>query len=190
MGVTNFDNLPQNIVTSRLRESQQVLREQKGSTQVTSGNNLRYYTVDSPGQFAWSRRLPTSDVFWTYDEEFEITLTAKAQEYPLTDLAATVYTSNDGSSWFEAPALTDFADPNDKLIGYQVTEMRGVLVAPFLSKWNFTEHYSEPHRSPPQPIVFQSRNDSDNLWQFTEPGTIPSCQDLPILQMRDRPFNC
>lgn len=139
MGVTNFDNLPQNIVETRLREMRQVGREQKGSLQVTSGNNLRYFTVDNTGEFAWKGRLPSNpSQFSVYYEHFDIELTAVNQLFPLTDIGVTLYTSSDGVSWHEAPHLIDFSDPNDRNIGYFIHEMKGLETENYKSLWSLT----------------------------------------------------
>lgn len=140
MGVTNFDNLPQNIVESRLREMKQLEREQKGSMQRTTGNNLRYFIVDNPGEFAWSGKLPThpTSEFFIYGVELEVTLTSENQEFPFTDLAFVQYTSNNGTDWYEAPYYPNYSDPNDREITCVKSESKGQSVTPFKSKWHIS----------------------------------------------------
>ncbi|MBV1778670.1 hypothetical protein KRR55_06030 [Paeniglutamicibacter sp. ABSL32-1] len=134
MGVTNFDNLPQNIVTSRLRDAQQIAREQKGSMQRTSGNNLRYHTVESPAPFAWSGKLP-SGTGPAVGLIFQITLASTTQEFQLADVAIEVFTSSNGVSWLEAPHQPNFSDPNDPLITYSVEEMQSTGTPPNVLSW-------------------------------------------------------
>lgn len=139
MGVTNFDNLPQNIVQTRLREIRQVEREQKGSMQRTTGNNLRYFTIDSPGEFAWSGRLPSdSSSFSLKYEHFDIVLTSKTQVVPLADVAIILYTSSDGVNWVEAPHYINYSNPSDRSINYFLTEMKGSATSDFKSRWTLT----------------------------------------------------
>lgn len=98
MGVTNFDNLPQNIVTTVLRDARQQLREQKGSLQRTTGNNLRYYVYDSGSDMVWQGNV-TGYPTWI-QPSFDLIVTAKNADTFLADVAVEMYGSpNGGQSW-------------------------------------------------------------------------------------------
>ncbi|WP_307094768.1 hypothetical protein [Arthrobacter sp. V1I9] len=119
--MTNFDNLPQNIVESRLREAKQLLNEQKGSYQVLSGNNLRYYRVEK-----------TFDVFKTTADPIVLiaTLTSIDVITPLADMIVELSTSSDGTNWVGQPNYVEPGTPS-----YYVFDLRGAVFEPKVSKW-------------------------------------------------------
>jgi hypothetical protein len=121
MGVTNVDNLPQFQVQTRLREERQVLNEQKGSQQVTSGNNLRYYLVSN-----WFQAQKTT----ADDITVWVTLTSDFVETPLADMIVTLETSPDGVMWTGQAKYVEAADPR-----YYIFDARGGAFSSRESKW-------------------------------------------------------
>lgn len=121
MGVTNVDSLPQFQVQTRLREERQVLDEQKGSQQVTSGNNLRYYLVEN-----WFQAQKTT----ADDITVWVTLTSDFVETPLADMIVTLETSVDGVNWVGQPNYLESTDPK-----YYIFDARGAVFTPRESKW-------------------------------------------------------
>jgi hypothetical protein len=121
MGVTNVDNLPQFQVQTRLREERQVLNEQKGSQQVTSGNNLRFYLVSNWFQ---AQKSTADDItLW-------VTLTSDLVETPLADMIVTLETSPDGVNWTGQAKYVEPGSPN-----YYVFDARGAAFTPRESRW-------------------------------------------------------
>lgn len=121
MGVTNVDNLTQYQVQTRLRDARQVLNEQKGSQQVTSGNNLRFYLVSN-----WYQAQKTT----ADDITVWVTLTSDFVETPLADMVVTLETSTDGVNWTGQPNYVESGDPR-----YYVFDARGAAFTPRESKW-------------------------------------------------------
>lgn len=121
MGVTNFDNLPQNIVASRLNDARQLLAEQKGSFQPVSGNNIRYYRVTT----SWSAFKLTADPIIV-----DAVLTSDFVTTPLADLVAELETSTDGVTWVGQPNYVEPGTPS-----YYVFDARGAVFTPKISKW-------------------------------------------------------
>lgn len=121
MGVTNVDNLPQFQVQTRLREERQILNEQKGSQQMTTGNNLRFYLVSN-----WFQAQKTT----ADDITLWVTLTSDFVETPLADMIITLETSADGVTWTGQPNYVESGDPR-----YYIFDARGMGFTPRESKW-------------------------------------------------------
>ncbi|NQD39959.1 hypothetical protein [Glutamicibacter halophytocola] len=96
MGVTNFDNLPQNAVATTLREARQQAREQKGSLQQTTGNNLRYFIYESGPGMVWQGDVTGYPTF--IQPSFDLTITAKHADTFLAEVCVELYGSSDGGA--------------------------------------------------------------------------------------------
>lgn len=123
MGVTSFDNLPQNIVTTRVRDGKQELMEQKGSLQVLSGNNMVFHSYMNTVTFTKASSISTPATV-------EVNFTSTQALTPLADLAAFVELSNDGVTWTPFPDFTDLGQPS-----YNVFDVHGGNLTPYLSKY-------------------------------------------------------
>lgn len=123
MGVTNFDNLPQNLVAARLRLSKQETMEQKGSRQVLSGNNMVFHSYMNSVTFTKASDLSTPATV-------EVNFASTEAETPLADLAALVELSDDGNTWTPLPDFQDFGQPS-----YNVFDVHGGNLTPFLAKY-------------------------------------------------------
>lgn len=101
MGVTNYDNLPEQAVETTMRRIAQTAKERKGK-QRTGGASSRFFTSENPGQFDWSGKLSTPDpqspTFGI--KQFLVTLTAERVNFLQDDLVKEVYVSSDsGATW-------------------------------------------------------------------------------------------
>lgn len=134
MGVTNFDNLPQNHAATRIAEARQVQRELKGSPQRSAGANLRYHRITHETEFLWSGRVdgPYQQSFSTGQARLVITLTSMNAEAFLARLAIEYYGSSDsGTTWSKIDIVgTPFNPP-----ALQISPLTGVLVEPYTAKW-------------------------------------------------------
>ena len=134
MGVTNFDNLPQNLPQTMLGEARQVARERKGSSQRVAGANLRYFRVDNTGEFVWSGRVDTQSVqsSSTGFAFFIITLTSSVAPVFLARVVAEYFESNDSGATWTAVVLvgSPFTRPP-----MTVRPLVGIEVEPYESKW-------------------------------------------------------
>lgn len=100
MGVTNFDNLPQNQAATTLRAAEQALNERKAMQRVGK-SSVSYYRTNDAGSYLWSGRLdfqsgqsPTVGM-----ANFMVNLTSSASPAFLSALVATVESSSDGVTW-------------------------------------------------------------------------------------------
>jgi hypothetical protein len=133
MGVTNFDNLPQNIAQTRLIEARQIANERKGSAQRVAGSNLRYFRTNNSGTYAWTGLLdkPSAAASSTGITYFTITLTSATAPTFLSDLVLEPFTSPDGVTW------TAYV-PTTGPFGYQGYLLRAedaASVTPYESKY-------------------------------------------------------
>ena len=77
-----------------------MLREQKGSTQPTTGANIRYFVTTHPGEFLWQGQTdlpsPMSPLFG--DAGVTVTATAAHTDSPIGDIVVEYYW-RDGGVW-------------------------------------------------------------------------------------------
>lgn len=127
MGVTNYDNLPQNIVETRLKEARQTLIEQKGSLQVNAGNSIFYYLVDGVGAGEFSelfQKVGSGPV------TVLIRFVSTFVETPLADMMVELWLSTDGVNFTPQPNYVGYSDPS-----YYVYESRGQNATPKTTEW-------------------------------------------------------
>lgn len=100
MGVTRFDDLPENQATATLREAAQNAKERK-AMQRMGGDSLRYFRTDNAGDYAWSGRLDTQSVQSSNDglANFLLTFTSGNAPAFMSSLVVEVEVSSDGVSW-------------------------------------------------------------------------------------------
>lgn len=109
MGVTNYDNLPENVVESRLREAQQAMRELKGTSQSFGDDSLYYHRRSNVGEFAWSGRVDSpAPQPGSGGAFFEATVYSPNVEVALSDLVLEVFVSSDGITWTPYTTLDSF----------------------------------------------------------------------------------
>lgn len=141
MGVTRFDDLPENRLQRELINARQVTREIKGSPQRVSGANLAFFVSESTSTYDWSGRLDTLAFSGLGYANLRVTLTSKTAKVPLTDLAVILYYSNDGVTWIEYPYAQGMADSyngvNPQILRH-IEVLQGADVAPFTSEFAIT----------------------------------------------------
>jgi hypothetical protein len=128
MGVTRFDDAPENRLISSLIDSRQTARERKGSVQRVSGGNLAFLVSETEDLFDWSGLLDGPGGVPTYGQaRFVITLTSSTGGVPLVDVAVVVYYSPDGITWEE---YTYERGESDQYGGVSPEMFRALDVAP------------------------------------------------------------
>lgn len=118
MGVTKYDDLPENQATTALRESAQTARERK-AMQRMGGDSLRYFRTDSAGDYAWSGQLDTQSVqdASTGFANFLLTFTSTSAPAFLSSLVVEVEASSDGVSWSPQAHTTSSAGGYNWIVG-------------------------------------------------------------------------
>ena len=141
MGVTNYDNLPQNLARTSMAETRQVMRERKAAQRV-AGANLRYFTSQSASDFDWTGQLtgaagdPSMGICI-----FNVLLVSETSRVPLVDLAVDVYVSTDGGAtwnpYSRRQSQIDGWAQSGPQLSYYLVENPGVLNGANESWWNF-----------------------------------------------------
>lgn len=102
MGVTRYDDLPENRMVRSLQDARQVSRERKGSNQRTGGSNIAFFVSSSANTYDWSGAVNGTSGSTDYGfNQFVVTLTSETAIVPLVDLAATFYYAADGVNFIE-----------------------------------------------------------------------------------------
>lgn len=129
MGVTNFDNLPQNIAQTRLNEARQVLNERKGSAQRVAGSNVRFFRIENEGDYAWSGQASTVS---PQDAArggafFVVTLTSQVAPVFLSDLVVELFKSTDSG--------VTYLPVTDGSATYRVEPIAPIAITPYESAY-------------------------------------------------------
>ena len=152
MGVTNFDNLIQNLPVTKLVDAQQISKERK-SAQRIAGASLRYFTSETADTFDWSGQLtkPTGSVDFGY-ETFEVLLTSETVSVPLVDAALKMFASeNSGATWDEYTYADSASESRSPFVGhamsFDIIRSPGATNGPGESRWfvsvvGFINHYA------------------------------------------------
>lgn len=104
MGITRYDDLPENQAAAAVREATQAAQERK-AMQRFGGSNLRYYRTDSPGAWLWSGQLDfeSGQSAGTGMARFIIYFTSSTSDTFLSSISVVVEGSSDGITWSPQP---------------------------------------------------------------------------------------
>lgn len=97
MGVTRFDDLPENRVPVALRDARQTAAERKAG-QFVGGSSIRYFRTDLPSALAFQLTATHPQFTSSGIAKLQITLTSDIAAAFLASLVVEVDTSTDGGS--------------------------------------------------------------------------------------------
>lgn len=131
MGVTRFDDLPQNRPVTIMREARQVLDELKGSSQRTAGASLMYHRTNGAEPYAWTGQLSTASPGAPSigNAFFDIVLTAANADVFLNDLVLELYRSTDSGATYNP------VDPTTANMSFFLRPAAPIGITPYQTRW-------------------------------------------------------